>query len=324
MGGLDATLKDIENSFGAGSIMRLANAPIEDVDVVSTGSLALDKALGVGGMPRGRIVEVYGPESSGKTTIVQHVIASAQKDGGVCAFIDAEHALDLSYARATGVDTDALLFSQPSCGEEALEIAARLVASGEVAVVAIDSVAALTPRAEINGEMGELTVGGQARLMGQAMRKLAGPVRHTNTLLLFTNQIREKIGVMFGSPETTPGGRALKFYCSQRLDIRRIETLKEANAPVANRVRVKVVKNKVASPLTVAEFTIRYGTGIDVAAETLELGLTHKLITKSGSWFNVGSERAHGEAQARELLRLNDPLTAEIRKHALPLLCATP
>lgn len=313
--GLEATLREIERSFGAGSVLRLANAPAQDVQSVPTGSLALDLALGVGGLPKGRIVEIYGPESSGKTTLVQHVIANAQAEGGTCAFIDAEHAVDISYARATGVDTDTLLFSQPSCGEEALEIADRLINSGDVSVCAIDSVAALTPRAELAGEMGEQTVGAQARMMGQAMRKLQGVCRRTDTLLIFTNQIRERVGVMFGSPETTPGGRALRFAASQRLDIRRIETLKEGNAPVANRVRVKVTKNKVASPLQVAEFTIRYGQGIDSAAETLELGLACGLITKSGSWFTIGDQRAHGASEARQLIDV--PLAAQIRKRAL-------
>lgn len=296
---LDAALIDIEKSFGAGSVMRLGDRPHVDVESISTGSLVLDDALGIGGLPKGRIVEIYGPESSGKTTVVQHVIANAQGMGQVCAFIDAEHALDPVYAEAIGVKVDDLLFSQPSSGEEALEIAAKLVATAEVGVIAIDSVAALTPRAEINGEMGDATVGGQARLMGQAMRKLAGPASRTGTLIVFTNQIREKIGVMFGSPETTPGGRALRFYASQRLDIRRIETVKDGTEAVANRVRVKVVKNKVAIPLRQAEFTIRFGEGIDLAGEVLDAEILAGTVAKTGAWFTVDGERYQGREAAR-------------------------
>lgn len=309
MSALADALVDIERSFGAGSILRLAGAPRVAVERISTGALTLDIALG-GGVPRGRIVEVYGPESSGKTTLVQHIIANAQAKGGTCAFIDAEHALDADYASATGVDVESLLFSQPSCGEEALEIAARLVHSGEVAVVVVDSVAALTPRAELDGEMGDATVGAQARLMGQAMRKLAGPASRTGTLILFTNQLREKVGVMFGPSETQPGGRALKFYASQRLDIRRIETVKDGKVAVANRVRVKVAKNKVAAPLKTAEFDIEYGKGISTAGCILDLGLEHGFVHKSGAHFTWGQQRlGHGRDAAKRTLE-DEPETA--------------
>lgn len=269
----------------------------------------MDDALGVGGLPRGRLVEIYGPESSGKTTLVQHVIANAQREGGVCAFIDTEHSLDIEYAKRTGVDTDALIFSQPDSGEDALEIAHRLIDSGELAVVAIDSVAALTPRAEIAGEMGEAVVGAQARLMAQACRKLVPIAARTQTLTIFTNQIREAIGVMFGSPERQPGGRALKFAAAVRLDIRRITTLKQGADAVGNRVRVKVVKNKVAAPHRTAEFEIAYGIGIDTAAEQLEQGVLNGSIKKSGAWLILpDGTKKQGDNAAKEWLRANQTL----------------
>ena len=311
-------IADIQRSFGAGSVLRLANAPSLDIEAVPTGALTLDIALGIGGLPRGRIVEIFGPESSGKTTLVQHVIANAQAAGGVCAFIDAEHALDPTYAEATGVNIDELLFSQPGSGEEALEIVARLVASGEVAVIAIDSVAALTPRAELNGEMGDQTIGLQARLMGQAMRKLVGPASRTNTLIVFVNQIREKVGVMLGSPETQPGGRALKFQASQRLDIRRIGTDKDSSGvAVQNRVRVKVVKNKVATPYRQAEFAIRFGEGIDTVGELLDFGIAQGIIKKSGSWFDIEGDRVQGREAVRTALLSLPDLMGSIRETAL-------
>jgi recombination protein RecA len=314
---LDETLKDIERSFGAGSILNLADKAVQQVDPISTGALTLDLALGVGGLPLGRIVEIFGPESSGKTTVVQHVLANAQKRGLRCALIDAEHAFDPDYAVATGCDAASLLISQPNSAEEALEIASMLVQSGEIGVVAIDSVAALTPKAELDGEMGQLQVGLQARLMGQAMRKLAGPASRSNTLVLLTNQIREKVGVMFGSPETQPGGRALKFAATQRLDIRRIETLKTGVESYGNRVRVKVVKNKVAAPYKQAEFNIRFGEGIDTVGELTDLGVAQGRIKKSGSWFVVGAERAQGFEAAPLLLKASPSIMAEIREEAL-------
>ena len=283
------------------------------VSTISKGALSLDLALGVGGMPRGRIVEVFGPESSGKTTLLYHLLSEAQKTGGICAFIDAEHAMDPAYAKRIGVDVDELLVSQPDHGEQALEIADLLIRSGAVDVVAIDSVAALTPKAELEGAMGDQTVGLQARMMSQAMRKLAGNLNRTNTLCIFTNQIREKVGVMFGSPETQPGGRALKFYSSQRLDIRRIETLKDGTEAVGNRVRVKVVKNKVAAPFRQAEFDIEYGKGISSEGCLIDLGLEHNLIQKSGSFFSYGEERiGQGRNNAKGYLRENPGVAKEI------------
>jgi recombination protein RecA len=313
---LQSALTQIDRQFGAGSIMKMGDdAAKVAVQAVPTGALSLDLALGVGGLPRGRIVEVFGPESSGKTTLIYHVIAEAQKRGGICAFIDAEHAMDPAYAKRIGVDVDELLVSQPDHGEQALEIADLLIRSGAVDVVAIDSVAALTPRAELEGQMGDQTVGLQARMMSQAMRKLAGNLNRANTLCVFTNQIREKVGVMFGSPETQPGGRALKFYASQRLDIRRIETLKEGTEAVGNRVRVKVVKNKVAAPFRQAEFDIEYGHGISAEGCILDLALEHNLITKSGSFFAYGDERlGQGRNNAKGYLREHPEIAKELEE----------
>src|ERR1700710_2861447 len=310
---LEAAVTQIERDFGVGSLMRLGDKGTVKVDAIPTGSLALDLALGIGGVPRGRIVEIFGPESSGKTTLIYHIIAEAQAKGGVSVFIDTEHAMDPIYARAIGVDTDELLVSQPDYGEQALQIADRLIASGAVDVVAIDSVAALTPKAELDGQIGDTTVGLQARLMSQAMRKLAGNLNRTQTLCLFTNQIREKIGVMFGSPETQPGGRALKFYCSQRLDMRRIETLKEGTEAVGNRVRVKVVKNKVAAPFRQAEFDIEYGVGISREGSLIDLGIEQDLVQKSGSFFSYGETRlGQGRNNAKQFLNDNPELALEI------------
>src|SRR5438067_6483544 len=311
---LSGALTQIERQFGKGSIMRMGD---EDaavrVSAIPSGALSLDLALGVGGMPRGRIVEIFGPESSGKTTLLYHLLSETQKTGGICAFIDAEHAMDPAYAKRIGVDVDELLVSQPDHGEQALEIADLLIRSGAIDVVAIDSVAALTPKAELEGAMGDQTVGLQARMMSQAMRKLAGNLNRTNTLCVFTNQIREKVGVMFGSPETQPGGRALKFYTSQRLDIRRIETLKDGTEAVGNRVRVKVVKNKVAAPFRQAEFDIEYGQGISAEGCILDLALEHNLVQKSGSFFSYGEERiGQGRGNAKAYLRENPAMTKEI------------
>jgi recombination protein RecA len=310
---LQAAVTQIEKEFGQGSVMKLGDKAAMAVDAIPTGALPLDLALGVGGVPRGRIVEIFGPESSGKTTLVYHIIAEAQKRGGVCAFVDAEHAIDPIYAKRIGVNTDELLISQPDYGEQALEIVDVLVRSGAVDVVAVDSVAALTPRVELEGQMGEQTVGLQARLMSQALRKLAGNLNRAKTVCLFTNQIREKIGVMFGSPETQPGGRALKFYCSQRLDMRRIETLKEGTEAVGNRVRVKVVKNKVAAPFRQAEFDIEYGVGVSKEGGLLDLALENDLIQKSGSFFSYGELRlGQGRANTKQYLAENPELASEI------------
>ena len=299
---LQGALTQIEREFGKGSVMRMGDEGAQvRCEAIPTGALSLDLALGIGGVPRGRIVELYGPESSGKTTLIYHVLAEAQKLGGVCAFIDAEHAMDPLYAKEIGVDIDELLVSQPDYGEQALEIADMLVRSGAVDVVSIDSVAALTPRVELEGQMGDQTVGAQARMMSQAMRKLAGNLNRTNTLCILTNQIREKVGVMFGSPETQPGGRALKFYASQRLDIRRIETLKDGTEAVGNRVRVKVVKNKMAAPFRQAEFDIEFGKGISSSGCLIDLGLEHNIVSKSGSFFSYGGDRlgqGRGNAKA--------------------------
>jgi recombination protein RecA len=311
---LAGALAQIDKEFGKGSVMRMGDEGAQvKVNAIPTGALSLDLALGIGGMPRGRIVEVFGPESSGKTTLIYHVLAEAQKLGGTCAFIDAEHAMDPLYAQKIGVDIDSLLVSQPDYGEQALEIADMLVRSGAVDVIAVDSVAALTPRAELEGQMGDQTVGLQARMMSQAMRKLAGNLNRTQTMCVFTNQIREKIGVMFGSPETQPGGRALKFYSSQRLDIRRIETIKEGTEAVANRVRVKVVKNKVASPFKQAEFDIEFGKGISTSGCIVDLGVEHGIVTKSGSFFSYGDERlGQGRNNAKAFLDENQDMAKEI------------
>jgi recombination protein RecA len=288
---LDAALASIEKQFGKGAIMRMGDAETPKIDVVSTGSIGLDIALGIGGMPKGRISEIYGPESSGKTTMALHMIAECQKAGGVAAFIDAEHALDLRYARALGVQTDELLISQPDCGEQALEIAETLVRSNAIGIIVIDSVAALVPRVEIQGEMGDVSPGAQARLMSQAMRKLTAAIHKSQAVMLFINQLRMKIGVMFGSPEVTSGGNALKFYASVRLDIRRIGAIKNGTESVGNRTRVKVVKNKLAPPFRLAEFDILYGKGINSLGELVDIGSDIDLVRKSGSWYSLGDER---------------------------------
>jgi recombination protein RecA len=310
---LDVTLGQIERQFGKGAVMRMSDRPQVAVGAVSTGSLALDLALGIGGLPRGRIIEIFGPEASGKTTLVYHAMAEAQRRGGICAFIDAEHAMDPAYARRIGVDIDNLLVSQPDTGEQALEIAELLIRSGALDIVAVDSVAALVPKAEIEGEMGDSHVGLQARLMSQALRKLAGTLNRTDTICIFTNQLREKIGVMFGNPETTPGGRALKFYSSVRLDIRRIETLKDGAEAFGNRVRVKVVKNKVAPPFKQAEFDIVYGQGIPWEGTVLDVALEKKIVQKAGSYFSFGDERlGQGRQNATNLLVENPDLVQQI------------
>src|SRR5215216_2185503 len=311
---LDAALSQIERAFGKGSIMRLGNGqkPVE-IETISTGSLGLDIALGIGGLPRGRVVEIFGPESSGKTTLALHAVAEAQKKGGVCAFIDAEHALDPIYARKLGVNLDDLLISQPDAGEQALEIADTLVRSGAIDVLVIDSVAALTPKAELDGEMGDVQPGLQARLMSQALRKLTGSISRSKTMVIFINQIRMKIGVMYGSPETTTGGNALKFYASVRLDIRRISTLKERDEAVGNQVRVKVVKNKVAPPFKQVEFDIMFGEGISKVGELVDLGVKAGMVEKSGSWFSFDSQRlGQGRENAKSFLRENPDIANRI------------
>ena len=323
---LNSALTQIERQFGQGSIMRMGDeAAAVKVAAIPSGALSLDIALGVGGFPRGRIVEIFGPESSGKTTLVYHVLAEAQKAGGICAFIDAEHAMDPAYAKRIGLDVDELLVSQPDHGEQALEIADLLIRSGAIDVVAVDSVEALTPKVELEGAMGDQTVGLQARMMSQAMRKLAGNLNRTNTLCMFTNQIREKVGVMFGSPETQPGGRALKFYSSQRLDIRRIETLKEGTEAVGNRVRVKVVKNKVAAPFRQAEFDIEYGEGISAEGCLIDLGLEHDIVSKSGSFFSYGDDRlGQGRNNVKAYLRENPAVAKEIEQKIYAAIGLTP
>ena len=316
---VDAAIAQIEKQFGRGAIMRLGDKGAKmAVEVVPTGSIALDLALGVGGVPRGRITEIFGPESSGKTTLCYHIAANAQRAGGIVAFIDAEHALDPTYAKNVGLNVDELLVSQPDTGEQALEIAETLIRSNGVDVVIIDSVAALVPRAEIEGEMGDSFMGLQARLMSQALRKLTGAINRSNTALIFTNQLREKIGVMFGNPETTPGGRALKFYCSVRLDIRRIETLKNGTDAIGSRTRVKVVKNKVASPFRLAEFDIMYNEGISREGGLLDVGIAAGILSKTGAWFNYGETRlGQGRENSRDFLKahpeLADRVESEIR-----------
>ena len=311
---LDAALSQIERAFGKGSIMRLgANDQVVEIETVSTGSLGLDIALGVGGLPRGRIIEIYGPESSGKTTLALHTIAEAQKKGGICAFVDAEHALDPVYARKLGVDLENLLISQPDTGEQALEICDTLVRSGAIDVIVVDSVAALTPRAEIEGEMGESLPGMQARLMSQALRKLTASISRSNTMVIFINQIRMKIGVMFGSPETTTGGNALKFYASVRLDIRRIGSVKDREETVGNQTRVKVVKNKLAPPFKQVEFDIMYGEGVSKTGELIDLGVKAGVVEKSGAWFSYNSQRlGQGRENAKQFLRDNPEIAREI------------
>ena len=313
---LDQALSQIERAFGKGSVMKLGQQGAEiDIEAISTGSLGLDIALGIGGLPKGRVVEVYGPESSGKTTLTLHVIAEAQKAGGICAFVDAEHALDPSYARKLGVDIDELLISQPDTGEQALEIADTLVRSGAVSVLVIDSVAALTPRAELEGEMGDHHVGLQARLMSQALRKLTGSINRSQCMVIFINQIRMKIGVMFGSPETTSGGNALKFYSSVRLDIRRIGQIKDKDEVVGNQTKVKVVKNKVAPPFKVIEFDIMYGEGISKMGELIDMGVKAGVVEKSGSWFSCGDQRiGQGRENAKQFLRDNPEMAEEIER----------
>jgi recombination protein RecA len=312
---LDVALAQIDKQYGKGSVMRLGDRPYVPIEVIPTGSIALDVALGIGGLPRGRIVEIYGPESSGKTTVALHAVANAQAAGGIAAFIDAEHALDPEYARALGVDTDALLVSQPDTGEQALEIMDMLIRSGAIDLVVVDSVAALVPRAEIEGEMGDSHVGLQARLMSQALRKITGALSNSGTTAIFINQLREKIGVMFGSPETTTGGKALKFYASVRLDIRRIETLKDGADMVGNRTRVKVVKNKVAPPFKQAEFDILYGVGISREGSLVDVGVEQGIVRKSGAWYTYeGDQMGQGKENARKFLRENPDVAAEIEK----------
>ena len=312
---LEAALLQIERQFGKGSIMRLGEETRVPVEVIPTGSIALDVALGIGGYPRGRVVEIYGPESSGKTTVALHAIANAQKQGGIAAFIDAEHALDPEYAQKLGVDTEALLVSQPDTGEQALEIMDMLIRSGAIDIVVIDSVAALVPKAEIEGEMGDSHVGLQARLMSQALRKIAGALNQTKTTAIFINQLREKVGVMFGSPETTSGGKALKFYASVRMDIRRIETLKDGTEAVGNRTRIKVVKNKMAPPFKTAEFDILYGVGISKEGSLIDLGVEQGIVRKAGAWYTYeGDQLGQGKENARNFLRDNVDISNEIEK----------
>jgi recombination protein RecA len=322
---LGLALAQIDKQFGKGSVMRLGERPVTQMQVIPTGSIALDIALGLGGLPRGRVVEIFGPEASGKTTVALHAIANAQAAGGIAAFIDAEHALDPEYAKALGVDTDALLVSQPDTGEQALEIADMLVRSGALDLIVIDSVAALVPRAEIEGEMGDSHVGLQARLMSQALRKMTGALNNSNTTAIFINQLREKIGVMFGSPETTTGGRALKFYSSVRLDVRRIETLKDGTDMVGNRTRVKVVKNKVAPPFKQAEFDIMYGRGISREGGLIDVGVEAGLVRKAGAWYTYeGDQLGQGKENARQFLADNPDLANELEKKILEKLGVGP
>ena len=312
---LATALAQIDKQFGKGSVMRLGDEARAPIDVIPTGSIALDVALGIGGLPRGRIVEIYGPESSGKTTVALHAVANAQKAGGIAAFIDAEHALDPDYARNLGVDTDALLVSQPDTGEQALEITDMLIRSGALDIIVIDSVAALVPRAEIEGEMGDSHVGLQARLMSQALRKITGALSQSKTTAIFINQLREKIGVMFGSPETTTGGKALKFYSSIRLDVRRIETLKDGSEPIGNRTKCKVAKNKLAAPFKIAEFDIIYGSGISKEGGLIDMGVEHGFVRKAGAWYTYeGDQLGQGKENARAFLRDNPDLADELEK----------
>lgn len=310
---LDTVLSQIDKNYGKGSVMRLGDRPATKIETIPTGSIALDVALGIGGFPRGRVVEIYGPESSGKTTVALHAVASVQKSGGIAAFIDAEHALDPAYAEKLGVDTDNLLVSQPDTGEQALEIMDMLVGSGSIDIIVIDSVAALVPKAEIEGEMGDSHVGLQARLMSQALRKITGRLSHTNTTAIFINQLREKIGVFFGSPETTTGGKALKFYASVRVDVRRIETLKDGANPVGNRTRAKIVKNKMAPPFKQAEFDILYGVGISREGSLIDFGVEHGIVKKSGAWYTYeGDQLGQGKENSRNFLITNADIAAEI------------
>ncbi|WP_457966636.1 recombinase RecA [Arthrobacter sp. D1-29] len=312
---LEAALAQIDKQFGKGSVMRLGDEVRAPIEVIPTGSIALDVALGIGGLPRGRVVEIYGPESSGKTTVALHAVANAQRQGGIAAFIDAEHALDPEYAAKLGVDTDALLVSQPDTGEQALEIMDMLIGSGSLDVIVIDSVAALVPRAEIEGDMGDSHVGLQARLMSQALRKITGRLSQTKTTAIFINQLREKIGVFFGSPETTTGGKALKFYASIRIDVRRIQTLKEGADSVGNRTKAKIVKNKMAPPFKIAEFDIIYGQGISREGGIIDMGVEHGIIKKSGSWFTYdGDQLGQGMENSRRFLRDNPELAAELER----------
>ncbi len=312
---LELALAQIDKQYGKGSVMRLGDEERAPIQAVPTGAIALDVALGIGGLPRGRVVEIYGPESSGKTTVALHAVANAQAAGGIAAFIDAEHALDPEYAKKLGVDTDSLLVSQPDTGEQALEIADMLIRSGALDIVVIDSVAALVPRAEIEGEMGDSHVGLQARLMSQALRKLTSALHTSNTTAIFINQLREKVGIMFGSPETTTGGKALKFYASVRLDVRRIETLKDGGEPVGNRTRVKVVKNKVAPPFKQAEFDILYGIGISREGSLIDMGVDQGILRKSGAWYTYeGDQLGQGKENARRFLKDNPDIANEIEK----------
>jgi len=322
---IEAAMGQIEKQFGKGSIMKLGENSVLNFDSISTGCLDLDIALGIGGVPRGRVIEIYGPESSGKTTIALHIVAEAQKNGGAAAFIDAEHALDPAYAKNLGVDIDNLIVSQPDTGEQGLEIAEALVRSGAIDLIVVDSVAALVPRAEIEGEMGDSHVGLQARLMSQALRKLAGSISKTKCIVLFINQLREKVGIMFGNPETTPGGRALKFYASVRMDIRRIDSIKQGDEVVGNRTRIKVVKNKVAPPFKQAEFDIMYNEGISKSGNILDVGVKEELVQKSGAWFSYNETRlGQGRENAKQYLKDNPNIMLEIEnkireKHSLPL-----